>query len=149
MGKIITIGGVKMMIDEEGKLHPIPKKYYDINESHSNNLALKRPSKKNDKVSKLGTVFEAINDKGCSRSTKATKVVMNENTMKLLSINTKLREDVYNLYGLHTVEHIINSDIEDNIVYIHYDDMRYEAIYVGKNLIRKKHFAEKLMDNDE
>ena len=69
--------------------------------------------------------------------------------MEYLTNNTKVRDEVYNLYGLHTVEHILNTDIEDNIMVIHYADMRYTVISVGKELKRRKHFAENLLYGED
>ena len=144
MGKIVNINGIKMMMDDEGNLHPIPKKYFDANEAKSNNFALKRP-KKREKVSMIGDVCSAINDKSGGKCNKVTRVVMNENTLKYLLEHPDIQKEVYDLYGLHTVEHVMNRDFEDNIIYIHYADMRYKVICVGKELKKKKHFAEKLL----
>lgn len=148
MGKIVNIGGTKMILDDDGRLHPINKKYYDTNEAKSNNLAFKRPVKK-EKIPVVGSIYTAINDKSGGKCNKVTKVVLNKNTMEYLTNNTKVRDEVYNLYGLHTVEHILNTDIEDNIMVIHYADMRYTVISVGKELKRRKHFAENLLYGED
>ena len=149
MKKIVNIGGTKMVMDEDGNLHPLPKKYYDVNELKSNNFAFKRPKQK-EKISKIGDVYSAINDKSGGKCNKVTRVVINKNTLNYLMNNTRIKNDVYNLYGLHTVEHVLNRDIDDNLIYIHYEDMRYIVISVGKELKKRKHFAEKLLGgNDE
>ena len=133
MGKIINIGGTKMMLDDDGRLHPMPKKYYDANEARSNNFAFKRPNKK-EKVTKVGELYDAINDKSGGKCNKVTRVVLNKNTMEYLTNNPDIRNEIYNSYGLHTVEHVLNTDIENNIMFIHYADMRYIVISVGKDI---------------
>lgn len=148
MSKIINIGGTKMVLDDDGRIHPMTKKYYDTNEARSNNFAFKRP-KKREKVSKVGTIYDAINDKSGGKCNKVTRVVLNKNTMEYLTNNPDIRNEVYNLYGLHTVEHVLNTDIENNIIFIHYADMRYKVISVGKELKQRKHFAETLLDGDD
>jgi hypothetical protein len=47
------------------------------------------------------------------------------------------------------VEHVLNKDIEDNLIFIHYADMRYIVISVGKILKKRKHFAENLLYGDD
>jgi len=148
MSKIINIGGTKMILDDDGRLHPMTKKYYDTNEARSNNFAFKRPKRK-EKVSKIGDIYDAINDKSGGKCNKVTRIVLNKKTMEYLVNNAKVRDEVYNLYELYTVEHVMNNDIEDNLIFIHYADMRYKVISVGKDLKRKRHFAEKLLDGED
>jgi hypothetical protein len=148
MSKIINVGGTKMLLDDDGRLHPIPKKYYETNEARSNNFAFKRP-KQEKKVTKVGEVYDAINDKSGGKCNKVTRVVLNKNTMEYLTNNPSIQNQVYDKYGLHMVEHVLNKDIEDNLIFIHYADMRYIVISVGKILKKRKHFAENLLYGDD
>lgn len=146
MAKIINIGGNKMILEDDGTLHPIPKKEYKANK-RSENFAFKN-NIKHKTTDNIYNIFTSINDKSSLKSKIATKVILNEYTMNLLQNDNKLRTRVYNKYGIHHVDHIISSDIENNIIYIHYDDMRYEVIYVGVEVERRKHFAETLLDDN-
>ena len=148
MKKIINVNGTKMMMDEDGRLHPLTKEYYEINDIHPNNFAFKKPEKKS-KIIHTGNIFNALDNKTVKKSTTVEKIMINEVTMAYLENNPKERTKLYNDYGLHSVDHIINPDISDNYMYIFYDDNRYELIAVGKNLKKRKHFAEKLLGDDE
>lgn len=145
--RVVNINGHKMLMDEDGKLHKIDDKYYDINEYHSNNFAFKRPQKKITK--KRGEVFSGLDTKKVSKSKVVERIMFNSNSLKYFTNNPEVKEKLDMQYGLFEVEHIINDDISDNIMYIYYDDYRYEVIYFGDKLRKRKHFVEKLLGDED
>lgn len=148
MGKIVNINGVKMMMDDDGKLHPIDTKYYDVNELHSNNFALKRPVKE-EKVNTDINLFNSLENKSRPKSTVVVKMVLNESTLQFLESNEKNRMVLYNKYGLHHVPHMLSSDVTHGVIYIYFDDDRFEVISVDNKYKKRLHFAEKLLGEDE
>lgn len=145
--KVVNINGRKMLMDEDGKLHKIADKYYDINEYHSNNFAFKRPQEK--KVKKQGTIFTGLDTKRASKSKTVEKIMLNEDTLEYLNNNPDTKEKIFKHFGLFDVDQIINSDVSEYILYIYYDDDRYEVICIGDELYKRKHFAEKLLGDED
>jgi hypothetical protein len=152
MKKIVNINGIKMVMDEDGNLSKLPDKYYDVNEMRSNNLAFKRPVKR-PQAKVVGELFTAINDKSGGKCNKVTRVSMNKETLQILNDNPSIQTALYNEYGIHGVEHVMNPDIKTGCVYIHYADMRYTVVQVdtpatNSQIEEIKHFAERLINGE-
>lgn len=144
---VININGHKMLVDENGKLHKLDEKYYDINECYSNNLAFKRPQNK--KIKKQGEIFSGLDTKKVSKSKVVEKIMFNSTSLNYFNNNPNIKEKLDMQYGLFGVDHIINDDISDDIMYIYYDDYHYEVIYFGDKLKKRKHFVEKLLGDED
>lgn len=148
MGKIVNINGHKMIMNEDGSLHKIPDKYYDINEMYSNNFAFKRPKKEEEKQDTKIDLFSGLDTKRVPKSTIVEKVLLNKTTLSFLNDNPTIENKLADDFGLHSVDFIINDEITDNIIYIYYDDQRYEVISIGNEFKKIKHFAERLLGDD-
>ena len=75
--------------------------------------------------------------------------MLNEDTLEYLNNNPDTKEKIFKHFGLFDVDQIINSDVSEYIIYIYYDDDRYEVIYLGDELYKRKHFAEKLLGDED